>query len=64
MGESSRESEMTNDMTLVIFAILATLGLIGVVVVEGITMPQHQADATGCKNSIAFNASHGRCFHG
>jgi len=44
-------------------AIVALLGLIGVVLVESISVPQHKAEANGCKNSIAFNASLGRCFH-
>jgi hypothetical protein len=50
------------ETTLAIIAIVAALGLLGVVVVEGISTPQHQADARGCTNGLAFNASKGRCF--
>ena len=50
------------ETTLAIIAIVAALGLLGVVVVESISIPQHQAEAAGCNNGIAFNASKGRCF--
>jgi hypothetical protein len=53
---------MSQETTLVIIAIIAALGLLGVVVVESISISQQQADARGCRNSIAFNASKGRCF--
>jgi Flp pilus assembly protein CpaB len=56
---------MSQETTLVIIAIIAALGLLGVVVVEIISIPQQQADAAGCTNGRAFNASKGRCFgHG
>jgi hypothetical protein len=45
------------------FAIVAGLGLFGVLIVTISTIPQQQAEAAGCKTSIAFNASKGRCFH-
>ena len=51
-----------NETTLVVIAIVAALGLLGVVVVESIIIPQQQAEARGCNNGIAFNASQGRCF--
>ena len=58
---------MSPDTTLAIFAIIAALGLIGIIAVESITMPQQQAEARGCTSggagSLAFNASQGRCFH-
>jgi hypothetical protein len=54
--------------TLAIFAIVATLGIIGVMAVNVILTLQ-EIDAAppptkGCRNSVAFNASQGRCFHG
>ena len=55
---------MINHSTLAIVAIVAALGLLGVVAIESIISitPQHQAEARGCNNSVAFNASKGRCF--
>jgi hypothetical protein len=51
------------ETTLAIIAIVAALGLLGVVVVETVNMPkQQQAYAAGCTNGKAFNASKGRCF--
>ena len=56
----------TQKTSLAIFVIAAAIGIIGVlVVVESFVIPlqlQQQAEAVGCKNSIAFNASKGRCF--
>jgi hypothetical protein len=59
---------MQKETTLAIIAIVAALGLLGVVMVESISIPQHQAEARGCvggpaQNGFAFNASNGRCFH-
>ena len=58
---------MTPETTLAIFAIVAALGLISVIALESISMPQQQAEARGCTSgaagSLAFNASKGRCFH-
>jgi hypothetical protein len=54
---------MSQETTLAIIAIIAALGLLGVVVVESISIPQQQADARGCKTSTAVNASKGRCIH-
>jgi hypothetical protein len=45
-----------------VIAIVAALALLGVVAITVVTIPQQQAEAVGCKNSIAFNASKGRCF--
>ena len=53
---------MSQETTLAIIAIVAALGLLGLVVVESINIPKQQADAAGCNNGIAFNASKGRCF--
>jgi hypothetical protein len=51
------------ETTLAIIAIVAALGLLGVVVVESISIPQHQAEAAGCPTSTpAVNASKARCF--
>jgi hypothetical protein len=51
------------ETSLAIFAIVVSLGLFGIIIVESISIPlQQQADARGCRNSIAFNASKGRCF--
>jgi hypothetical protein len=57
---------MINNTTLAIVAIVAALGLLGVIAIETLILPQQQqAYAAGCNNGIAFNASKGRCFgHG
>ncbi len=56
---------MVNDTTLAIIAIAAVIGLLGLVVVETISV-QQKAEAKGCESgpavSQAFNASKGRCF--
>ena len=56
---------MINDTTLVIIAIVAMMGLLGLVVVDTISV-QQQAKARGCETGPAvgqaFNASKGRCF--
>jgi hypothetical protein len=57
---------MEQTARLAIIAIAAAIGVIGVVVtVETFVIPlqQQQAEARGCRNSMAFNASQGRCFH-
>ena len=46
--------------TLAMIAIISALSLIAIVAVDTIDIVQ-DAEA-GCKNSIAFNASKGRCF--
>lgn len=47
--------------TLVIFALVAALGLVTVVAVN-IMLTAQEAEAAGCKTSVAVNASKGRCF--
>jgi Flp pilus assembly protein CpaB len=63
MNHSSREER---NISIAIIAIIAALGLLGVVAVTIVTIPlQQQAEAAGCKTSVAVNASKGRCFgHG
>jgi hypothetical protein len=54
---------MDTQTTLVIFALIAALGLVGVVAVNIIVTTQ-EADAAGCDaGGRAFNASQGRCFN-
>jgi hypothetical protein len=48
--------------TLAIFAVFAVIGLVGVVAVTIMSVPE-DAEARGCRSSVAFNASKGRCFH-
>jgi hypothetical protein len=54
--------------TLVIFALVAALGLVTVVAVDVmLTMQEIDAEprpTKGCNHSLAFNASQGRCFQG
>jgi hypothetical protein len=50
-----------NTTTMTIFAMVVAFGLIGVVVIEIVSTSQ-EVTARGCKTSIAFNASQGRCF--
>jgi hypothetical protein len=59
---------METNSTLVIFALIAALGLVTLVAMD-IILTSQEADAAkpptqGCRNSIAVNASQGRCFHG
>ena len=59
---------METNSPLVIFALIAALGLVSVVAVDVILTIQ-EVDAAprptkGCNRSIAFNASEGRCFQG
>jgi hypothetical protein len=46
----------------VIFALVVALGLVGMVAVQ-VLGSEYEAEARECNNSIAFNASKGRCFH-
>jgi hypothetical protein len=55
---------MRIEASTAIFAMVLAFGLIGVVVIETVFILPQEADARGCNNSIAFNASKGRCFHG
>jgi hypothetical protein len=54
---------METNSTLVIFAIIAALGLMTVVAVDIVLLTQ-DAEAKGCTSSLAVNASKGRCFKG
>jgi hypothetical protein len=45
-----------------IIAIVMAMGLVGVVAVDMITDLQN-AEAKGCPNSVAINASQDRCFN-
>jgi hypothetical protein len=54
------EMEISNNM-FAILAMVMAIGLVGVVAVDMITDLQN-AEAKGCPNSIAINASQGRCF--
>jgi hypothetical protein len=51
---------MSTQSTLIIFAIVAALGLIGVVTVD-IILTSEEAEGVGCNRSVAVNASKGRC---
>jgi hypothetical protein len=53
-------TRMNPDAVIVIFALVAALGLLGVIAVDYFTLPK--VDAAGCNTSVAFNASKGRCF--
>ena len=60
---------MNNNTTFAVIAIVAALGLLGVVVVDSILSAAQVASAVppptkGCRNSIAVNASNGNCFRG
>jgi uncharacterized membrane protein len=56
--------KMVNDTTLAIVALVAALGLLGVVVVDSINVPQQQAFAKGCPLSTpAADASKTHCVH-
>jgi hypothetical protein len=56
--------------SIAIIAIVATVGLLGVVIVDSILAAAVQVALAapppikGCRNSLAFNASQGNCFHG
>ena len=56
---------INRETPLAIFAIVAALGILGVIAVESIIMmqQQQQAYAAGCNIGRAFNASQGRCYH-
>jgi hypothetical protein len=52
---------MQKNNQLALIAVVAALALLGVVVVTVVTISQ-EAEAKGCKSSVPFNASNGRCF--
>jgi hypothetical protein len=59
---------MEHQNALIIFALVAAFGLMTVVAVD-VVLTMQEADAAkpptqGCRNSLAVNASQGRCFHG
>jgi hypothetical protein len=54
---------MNTQQTVVIFALIAAMGLVTVVAVD-IVLTMQAAEAAGCRTSVAFNASKGRCFRG
>jgi hypothetical protein len=45
---------------VIVFALVAALGLVTVVAVD-IILTAQEAEAKGCNNSVAANASRGRC---
>jgi hypothetical protein len=53
---------MNIEATMLLFAVVAALGLVGVVVVD-IMLTAQEAEARGCHSGVAFNASRGRCLH-
>jgi hypothetical protein len=58
------DSKKTANTSMAIIAILAALALLGIVAITTVSIPQQQAEARGCPiNSVALNASQGRCFH-
>jgi len=61
---------MINDTTLAIIAIVAAVGLLGIVVVESVNIPQQQQaqakgqpPGRGCEFTPGGNASKTRCVH-
>ncbi len=56
------DSQKTTTVSYAIIAIVAALALLGIVAITVVTIPlQQEAEARGCKNSQAFNASKRRC---
>ena len=53
---------MDAETKLLIFVLVIMVGMAGVVAVE-IVILADQAEARGCNNGVALNASQGRCFH-
>ena len=51
---------MDSETQILIFALVAMVGVVGVVAVEIVALAD-QAEARGCNNGIAVNASKGRC---
>jgi hypothetical protein len=51
---------MNLESTLVLFALVAALGLVTAVTVD-IVLTAQEAEAKGCRTSVAVNASRGRC---
>ena len=62
MDNESQKTTTTTSMAII--AIVAALALLGIVAITVVSIPlQQEAEALGCNNSIAFNASKGRCIH-
>ena len=59
--------KMVNDTTLAIIAIVTAIGLLGLVVIESISIQQQaqaaQPPGRGCEFTPAGNASKTRCVH-
>jgi hypothetical protein len=60
---------ITTTRSMAIIAIVTALGVLGVVIVDSILTAAQVASAAppptkGCRSSLAFNASQGRCFQG
>jgi hypothetical protein len=56
-------------LSIVIIAIIAAVGLLGVVIVDSVLTAAQVASPAppptkGCRTSLAVNASQGRCFQG
>jgi len=59
----NKSQKTTTVSSYAIIAIVAALALLGIVAITVVTIPlQQEAEAKGCRTSIAFNASQGRCF--
>jgi hypothetical protein len=56
------QNTKSSTTAIAVIAIVAALALLAVVVLTVVTISQ-EAEARGCKSSIPFNASKGRCFH-
>jgi hypothetical protein len=58
---------MSQETTLAIIAVVAALGLLGIIVVESISIQQQvqarQPPGRGCEFTPGGNASKGRCIH-
>jgi hypothetical protein len=52
---------MEMQTAIVLFALVAALGLVTVVAVD-LVLTMQEVDAAGCRTSTAYNASKGRCF--
>ena len=52
-----------SNTTLALIAMISVFGLVGVLAVDTIEIVQN-AEARGCPNSVALQASQGRCFKG
>jgi hypothetical protein len=53
---------MRQDNLIALISLVAVLGLVTALAVD-IIMTTQEAEARGCNNSVAVNASRGRCLH-